>query len=157
MEEVRKILTICIIRNNQEVLLGLKKRGFGQGRWNGFGGHVETNEDIEEAAKREVYEESGLEVQQLREVGVIEFEFVDDPEILEVHIFVVTGFKGKPRETGEMRPQWFQLDKIPYGEMWPCDRQWLPELLEGKRFLAYFLYDNEVDCNILDSDLTVLD
>lgn len=42
------------------ILLGLKKRGFGAGKWNGFGGKVEKGETIEAAALRELEEESGL-------------------------------------------------------------------------------------------------
>lgn len=34
------------------VLLGMKKRGFGAGKWNGFGGKVQPGETIEEAARR---------------------------------------------------------------------------------------------------------
>ena len=37
---------------NHRILLGLKKRGFGEGWWNGFGGKINHNETIEEAAKR---------------------------------------------------------------------------------------------------------
>ncbi|CAN0403706.1 unnamed protein product, partial [Ectocarpus sp. 8 AP-2014] len=43
-----------------EILLGMKKRGFGEGKWNGFGGKVESGESVEEAAKRELMEEAGL-------------------------------------------------------------------------------------------------
>lgn len=43
------------------VLLGLKKRGFGTGKWNGFGGKVEANENIRQAAVREMKEEAGIE------------------------------------------------------------------------------------------------
>lgn len=34
------------------VLLGMKKRGFGAGKWNGFGGKVQPGETIEEAARQ---------------------------------------------------------------------------------------------------------
>lgn len=47
-----KILTLVLVHNAKQVLLGMKKRGFGVGRWNGFGGKVEQNESIVEAAKR---------------------------------------------------------------------------------------------------------
>lgn len=47
-----KILTLVLVHDATKVLLGMKKRGFGVGRWNGFGGKVEPNETIEEAAKR---------------------------------------------------------------------------------------------------------
>ena len=40
----------------------MKKRGFGEGKWNGFGGKVEVGETIVEAAAREVKEECGYVV-----------------------------------------------------------------------------------------------
>ncbi len=40
----------------------MKKRGFGIGKWNGFGGKIEAGETIEAAAIRELFEESALEV-----------------------------------------------------------------------------------------------
>ena len=48
----RKLLTLALIRDGQRVLLGYKKRGFGQGKWNAFGGKVETGETPEYAAIR---------------------------------------------------------------------------------------------------------
>ena len=47
-----KLLTLVLVCNETQVLLGMKKRGFGEGRWNGFGGKVESGETITEAAIR---------------------------------------------------------------------------------------------------------
>ena len=47
-----KVLTLLFALRPGHVLLGMKKRGFGKGRWNGFGGKVEKDETIEEAAIR---------------------------------------------------------------------------------------------------------
>ena len=47
-----KVLTSVFIRESGKVLLGLKKRGFGVGFWNGFGGKVEKGETIEGGARR---------------------------------------------------------------------------------------------------------
>ena len=47
-----KILTLAFVRRQRDILLGYKKRGFGAGKWNGFGGKVEIAETIEDAAKR---------------------------------------------------------------------------------------------------------
>ena len=47
-----KLYTLALIRKEGYVLLGMKKRGFGVGRWNGFGGKVHTDETILQAAKR---------------------------------------------------------------------------------------------------------
>ena len=67
IRSMKKLLTLCIIYQYPKVLLGMKKRGFGAGRFNGFGGKVENGESIEEAAKREVVEEVGLNVKSLKE------------------------------------------------------------------------------------------
>ena len=41
------------------------------GRWNGIGGHVEAGEGLRAAARRELLEEAGLEVADLRLRGVV--------------------------------------------------------------------------------------
>ncbi len=138
---MRKILTLCFVVKEDKILLGMKKRGFGAGRWNGFGGKVEVGESIEAAAKRETKEESGIEISEMQEVGIHEFEFHDKRgDILEVHVFRVDKWQGEPRETEEMRPQWFTTDAIPYDEMWPDDIHWIPVFLTGKKFRTKFLF-----------------
>lgn len=47
-----KLYTLALIQSNGNILLGMKKRGFGVGRWNGFGGKVHSDETVLEAAKR---------------------------------------------------------------------------------------------------------
>lgn len=121
----------------------MKKRGFGIGRWNGFGGKVASDESVEEATVREVKEEVGVHIliSDLKKHGVLEFRFEEQPnEILEVHVFSTTSFSGEPVETEEMYPRWFEIHTIPYKEMWPDDSYWLPELLKGKCFIGSFLF-----------------
>ena len=55
-----KLLNLIFILRDRQVLLGLKKRGFGKGKWNGFGGKVEVEETMLESVLRELEEESGL-------------------------------------------------------------------------------------------------
>ena len=155
---MKKISTLCIIREQQKVLLGMKKRGFGEGRWNGFGGKVKEGEDIEGAAKREVLEEAGIEAGEMTKRGVINFEFEGDPNELEVHIFeITTKFEGEPAESDEMRPKWFSASEIPFDKMWPDDRYWMPLFLAGKKFQGRFLFDKpsnqEYTSRILEKEL----
>lgn len=136
----------------------MKKIGFGAGRWNGFGGKVESGEGIEDAAKREVVEESGLTTNIVDKMGVLSFEFESDPEkLLEVHVFKSDSFTGNPIETDEMKPQWFSISDIPYEQMWSDDAYWLPMLLAGKKFEGKFLFDKPSDATyqakILKSEL----
>ena len=137
---IKKLLTLCIIHRNQEILLGLKKRGFGEGKWNGFGGKVSAGETMEDAAKRELREEAGIEAKELEKAGILDFELKGDPEILQVHIFKSPNFSGEPKESEEMKPKWFHIDEIPFKEMWPDDIYWLPMLLSGKKFRGKFIF-----------------
>ncbi|XP_028311760.1 oxidized purine nucleoside triphosphate hydrolase [Gouania willdenowi] len=135
-----KLLTLVMVVEPHRVLLGMKKRGFGAGRWNGFGGKVQPGETIEKAARRELEEESGLTVDALEKVGNIKFEFVGETELMDVHVFRADGYNGEPTESDEMRPQWFEKDQIPFSQMWPDDIMWFPLLLQNKKFLGYFKF-----------------
>ena len=139
---MKKVLTLCIIYQGNRGLLGMKKKGFGKGRWNGFGGKVEQGETIEQAMQREVREECGLLLKNFEKRGVLEFEFHGQSEILQVHVFGAYDFEGDPIETEEMRPQWFSVEEIPFDEMWPDDKHWFPLFLEGKSFNGRFLFQD---------------
>lgn len=142
---MKKILTLCIVHQHPRVLLGMKKRGFGAGRWNGFGGKVEGDETVEVAAIREIKEEVGIVPTKMTRVGVLDFLFDSDHKELEVHVFRISEFSCEPSESEEMKPQWFDVDKIPFDNMWNSDTLWLPLLLEGKSFRGAFHYDRPSD------------
>lgn len=68
-----------------EVLLGEKKRGFGMGKWNGFGGKVDPGDaSIVAAAAREIQEEANVTVHEhdLDPRGVLLFTFEGGKEVL---------------------------------------------------------------------------
>lgn len=131
---MKKILTLGFLLKKNAICLAMKKRGFGEGNWNGFGGKVEDGESIELGTVREIQEESGVVVSEtdLEKVVVNEFFFVDGKH-LEVHTFFIRTWKGEPMETEEMRPQWFPYTEIPYDAMWADDAYWLPRVLRGEK------------------------
>lgn len=135
------VTTLCIIHQHPKILLGMKKRGFGAGRWNGFGGKVSADETIEECAKREIKEEAGIEVIDFEKIGIVNFEFKNGARAVEVHFFKSINFEGCPKESEEMRPKWFHIDEIPFEKMWPDDAHWMPLFLSNKKFKGRFIFD----------------
>ncbi len=144
-------VTLCLLVNDNKVLLAKKKRslsGFNVaiGKWNGVGGKVDTGETIEAAAVREISEEVGVttEEQHLERVGNIEFYFKDKPEWNQhMHIFLVRNWQGEPQESEEMMPKWYFHHEIPFDDMWPDDKHWLPAVLAGKKIEGKFYFINE--------------
>ncbi|KAG7377212.1 Nudix (Nucleoside diphosphate linked moiety X)-type motif 1 [Phytophthora pseudosyringae] len=157
----RKLLTLALIVRgggaSKQVLLGMKKRGFGVGKWNGFGGKVEAADaSIAAAAAREVAEEAnvGVEVEDLQPRGVLLFSFDQGTEVMEVHVFLTQQFSGQPSESEEMRPQWFDAAEIPFKGMWADDHIWLPHVLGGKSVRGHFRFAADED-TLLDHELEV--
>lgn len=136
-----KYLNLIFLVRKGKVCLAMKKRGFGKGKWNGYGGKVAAGESPIMAAQRELAEESGIKRAQLIERGTL--HFYSPGEYWQCHIFVGKRFDGKPQETEEMSPRWFNLDNLPFSKMWEDDPYWLPRVLAGKRIDGYFWFEKD--------------
>ncbi len=147
---------ICYLRDQGRVLLQLKAEGrFGAGRWNGPGGKLTGGESPEEATVREVREETGLAVRDLREHGTLTFSFGDalEPDYT-VHVFSTERFEGELRPSDEGRLEWFAEEALPYDRMWPDDPIWVPHLLAGRRFSGTFRLTEDL-AGVLEHELRV--
>lgn len=125
------------------VLLAMKKRGFAVGRWNGVGGKVDVSEAIVEATVRETKEEIEVEVDisDLQKCAELSFTFPHNSEWSQkVHVYLTEKWEGYPTETDEMRPQWFEVHRIPYDLMWADDEHWLPRVLKGELLRGRFKF-----------------
>jgi ADP-ribose pyrophosphatase YjhB (NUDIX family) len=141
-----KPATLCFLIKENKILLAMKKRGFGAGKWNGVGGKIEENETIKEAAAREMREEINVSTHpdHLKNVGNIKFYFKNKPDWdMHVHIFFTKTWEGEPRESEEMRPQWYKHTEIPYEKMWIDDTFWLPQVLAGKKIEGKFYFNED--------------
>ncbi|MBI1879930.1 MAG: 8-oxo-dGTP diphosphatase [Chloroflexi bacterium] len=143
--------TLCFLTRGHppsEVLLGLKKFGFGAGKYTGFGGGVEAGETIEAATVRELEEETGIKVSvnNLHKISHLTFLFPSKPAWSQiVHVFLAKGWEGNPVESDEMKPIWYKIEEIPFASMWADASYWLPLVLRGKKIKARFVFkdDNE--------------
>ncbi|MCB1078373.1 MAG: 8-oxo-dGTP diphosphatase [Verrucomicrobiae bacterium] len=133
---------LLFVAQGNRVLLIHKKRGIGAGKINGPGGKLEAGESPLEAAIREVEEELCITPIDPEEMGVLRFAFRDG---LHLHctVFRAGEFVGEPTETVEATPEWFDFDAIPYDRMWADDIHWLPGMLSGGKFDAWFEFDGE--------------
>lgn len=150
--------TLLFLKSGDELLLAMKKRGFGEGKWNGVGGKLDAGETIEQALVRECVEEVGVTPTSWRAVG--ELDFVQDAETAEpwhmfVYAFIADAWEGEPTESEEMRPKWFHLEDIPYGDMWDDDEFWLPYVLEGKKVVGEFTFD--INDRLLTHDVRIVE
>ncbi len=147
--------TLLFLTKDDEILLAMKKRGFGAERWNGVGGKPDQNETIEQAAIRECNEEINVTPLALKQVATLDFYFPPTKAIWnqQVIVYFCTDWRGNPTETEEMNPAWFKVSDIPYAKMWPDDKFWLPEVLKGNFVTATFRFDD--DDHILSHELQV--
>jgi len=135
---------LCHIINDRKLLLLKKATGlFGGGKWNGLGGKIGADESPEQACIREVYEESGLKVSNLKHHGTLTFWFGKKSEPIMVHVFSTRSFGGQLREGQEGILRWTDFRRVPYDEMWADDEHWLPMMLEGKSFNGEFHFNQE--------------
>ena len=139
-----KQATLCLLLKDDKILLAMKKRGFGVGKWNGAGGKFDVgkgDKNILDAAIRETKEEIGVELKNPEKVGIFHFIFSNKEEWnQDVTVFTAKEWLGEPVESEEMAPKWFSVGEIPYDSMWPDDIHWLPHVLGGKKVKADFTF-----------------
>jgi 8-oxo-dGTP diphosphatase len=109
---------VMIQNKKGEVLLGLRQGSHGAGEWSFPGGHLEFGETIFETAKREVKEETGLEVNKFKLISVAdEMRYIKSDGKHYVNIGLKTEYKnGEPKLMEPNRYKewrWFSLDDLP--------------------------------------------
>jgi ADP-ribose pyrophosphatase YjhB (NUDIX family) len=149
LKSIMKQATLLFLINDNQILLAMKKRGFGVGRWNGVGGKPEENENIIDTAIRETQEEINVTPKNISQVASLDFYFQNKPEWnQQVLVYITKDWEGEPIETEEMKPQWFNKSNLPFESMWPDDPFWLPLVLSDKKIKAEFTFgDNDIVLN----------
>lgn len=108
-------VAVIVVREGR-VLLGKRKNSHGSGTWQFPGGHLEYGESIEECARRELQEETGLTIDELR-MGPFTNDFFEKERKHYVTLFVIADqARGTPRV---MEPDkcerwdWFPWNQLP--------------------------------------------
>ncbi len=105
-----------IVVKDEKVLLGRRKGTHGGGTWSFAGGHLEFNEELEAGAQREVREETGLNIKNIR-LGTFTNDIFRNEEKHYITLFVVADYDFGELEVKEPERceewQWFEWNKLP--------------------------------------------
>ncbi len=125
--------TMCAIIDNDRMLLKYANRGIGIGKWNFPGGKIDAGEGAEESARREVFEETGLEVENLFYHG--KKDYYDGTSVVRrVHIFSTKSFSGTLQSSEEGEIAWFKIGSLPFEKMWKDMKIGLDWICNGRKF-----------------------
>jgi len=104
---------LCFVTLGDEVLLlkGAPTKKIWPGKYNGLGGHVERGESVHAAALREIREEAGVEVKDLRLRGVITIE-TGEPAGIGLFVFTATALERAVRPSVEGALEWIPAHRI---------------------------------------------
>lgn len=95
MRSTIQVVVGVLVNSFNEVLMTRRAASLHQGGlWEFPGGKIESDESIETALKRELYEEIGIEVQQSAPLMTLKHEYSDKTVCL--HIYRVLDFLGTP-------------------------------------------------------------
>jgi len=109
-----KVAVAALLIRNGKVLLGKRKGSHGEGDWCIPGGHMEVGEELEGAARREVFEETGIRVERLKLLSISN-EIIYGKHFVTVG-FLAENFSGEPRVAEPDRCEgwgWFDLKSLP--------------------------------------------
>ena len=141
-----KNTSLCYIeRDGQYLMLHRIKKEHDENhdKWIGIGGKFEQAESPEDCVLREVREETGLRLTQVRYCGII--TFVSDRWQTEyMHLFHATGFTGALRECDEGQLEWIAIDRLLALPQWAGDRIFLDLMQKNVPFFSLKLrYEGE--------------
>ncbi len=132
---------MCMISDNEGNVL-VQNRS--DSSWPGVafpGGHVETGESFTDAVIREVYEETGLTVSNLRMCGIKDWVAEDGTRYV-VLLYQTNTFSGKLTSSEEGEVWWAPLNKMPSMNLAKSMQTMLRIFCEDKLTEQFFYREN---------------
>lgn len=132
---------LCFIRNDDDILLlkGAPGKRLYANLYNGVGGHVERNEDVLSALRREVREETGLEITEPRLRAVIVADEGEGPGVL-VFVYTARSQSRAVRPSPEGELVWVPRARLDDFALVPDLHELLPRVLSDSGAMIYGHY-----------------
>ncbi|MCA9354744.1 MAG: NUDIX domain-containing protein [Candidatus Kaiserbacteria bacterium] len=116
MEQIPRIGVGVLILKDSKVLLGKRKNAHGPGSWCPPGGHLEFMETIEDCAKRETLEETGVTITNIRKPAYTEDFFTEENKHYLTFLLTAGWESGQPEILEPEKCEaweWFDWNKLP--------------------------------------------
>ena len=128
------LTTICYIVKDDQVLMlhrVKKENDMNANKWIGVGGKIEEGESPKECVLREVYEETGLTLNNVILKSIVTFNFAKyDNELM--FVYIAEDFQGDIKECDEGVLKWIPIEKINDLELWEGDRYFLKHIFNNE-------------------------
>jgi 8-oxo-dGTP diphosphatase len=116
--------------------------------WHGIsfpGGHAENGESIYDSAVREIKEETGLDIRNLKSCGFMYWFNKKTEDRYFTYFYKTTDYSGQLIEiTDEGKVFWASLDELKRMKLAPNFKEYLPMFLEDQYSEAYCSWSNEM-------------
>ncbi|MFI3241328.1 MAG: NUDIX domain-containing protein [Alphaproteobacteria bacterium] len=133
-------LSIVYDQENKKYLMIKHHRGINNGYLNFPGGKKEADETMLQCVIRETLEETGILINNPKEVGYIEFPTMN----FYVYVYMSTEFSGELIvNQEEVETFWQDENNIPYDKMREADKDFIPLILSGKYVKKAYFYNKD--------------
>lgn len=107
---IRKAVRCYLIKDNEVVVTKYKKGNKKEEYYDIPGGKIEEGESPKQTAIREMKEETGIEIQNLKYKGIMTIEYPDRLFIFDT--FITKEYEGEPQEFEENTSEWIDIDEL---------------------------------------------
>lgn len=110
IKSIRKAVRCYLINNDKVLITKYKERNKKAGYYDIPGGKIEKGETSKQTAIREVKEETGIVIKNLKNKGKIIIEYPD--RIFDFDAFLCNNYEGEPEEFEENTSKWIRINEL---------------------------------------------
>ncbi len=154
---IRKAVRCYLIKDNKVVVIKYKKGNKKEGYYDIPGGRIEDGEIPKQTAIREVKEETGIDIKNLKYKGIMTVEYPNRKFIFDT--FISSEYNGEPQEFEENTSEWIDIKELLQKEkllsnIMILDRFFIKGLIEDKyNFNMYIIVDEQENISNIDYNL----